>query len=240
MFYYYCKITTIRARTLCGLTTSLVHKLYKACEPYMGKISTQVHNVDGPHERPRLQSTKWTDPTRVKNLYKSKTWTDTTRGQDLSPQSGQTPHVHSVDGPHEGSRLQSTTWTDPTRGQDLSPQSGRNPHVHNVDGPHEGSRLQSTTWTDPTRGQDQSPQRGQTPQGPKTYTSPQSRRTPRNVKIPVHSVDGPHKDQKLTQVHKVDGRHKGSNFQSLVWTDPIRIKKYTSPQSGRTPLGLTI
>ena len=54
MFYYYCKITTIRARTLHGLTTNLIRKLYKACGPYTGKISTQVHNVDKPHEGPRL------------------------------------------------------------------------------------------------------------------------------------------------------------------------------------------
>ena len=33
MFYYYCKITTIRAWTLHGLTTSLVRQPYKACGP---------------------------------------------------------------------------------------------------------------------------------------------------------------------------------------------------------------
>ena len=54
MFYNYCKITIIRARTLRGLTTSLVRKLDKAYGPYMGKISTLVHNVDGPHEGLRL------------------------------------------------------------------------------------------------------------------------------------------------------------------------------------------
>ena len=40
MFYYYYKITTIKERTLRGLTTSLVCKLDKAYGPYTGKIST--------------------------------------------------------------------------------------------------------------------------------------------------------------------------------------------------------
>ena len=79
--------------------------------------------------------------------------------------------VHKVDGPHEGSRIQSTMWTDPI--------TKVIKQVHKVNGPHEGSRLQSTTWTDPTRvknlnkskqwtdptkGQDHSPQRGRTQQ----------------------------------------------------------------------------
>ena len=54
MFYYCYKITTIKERTLRGLTTSLVCKLDKAYGPYTGKISTQVHKVDGPHEGSRL------------------------------------------------------------------------------------------------------------------------------------------------------------------------------------------
>ena len=54
MFYYYYKITTIRERTVRGLTTSLVCKLDKAYGPYTGKISTQVHKVDGPHEGSRF------------------------------------------------------------------------------------------------------------------------------------------------------------------------------------------
>ena len=77
--------------------------------------------------------------------------------------------AHKLDGPHEGSRLQSTMWTDPM--------TRVIKQVHNVDGSHEGSRLQSTMWTDPTRvknlnkstkwtdltkGQDSSPQRGRT------------------------------------------------------------------------------
>ena len=54
IFYYYYKITTIRERTLRGLTTSLVCKLDKVYGPYTGKISTQVHKVDGPHEGSRF------------------------------------------------------------------------------------------------------------------------------------------------------------------------------------------
>ena len=129
MFYYYYKITTIRARTLGGLTTSLVRKLYKACRPYVGKISTQVHNVDGshrgqkltqvhnvdgPHKGSRSKSTKWTDPTGVKLTQ-----------------------VHNVDGPHKRSRSKS--------------KSGRTPQVYNMDGHHEWSKFQSIVWTDPTR-----------------------------------------------------------------------------------------
>ena len=51
-----------------------------------GRKFKQVHKLDGPHEGSRLQSTTWTDPTRVKNLNKSTRWTDPTKGQDSSPQ----------------------------------------------------------------------------------------------------------------------------------------------------------
>ena len=47
-------------------------------------------SVDEPHQGSRPQSTKWTDPTRVTNLYKSTKWTNSTKGQDPSPQSGRT------------------------------------------------------------------------------------------------------------------------------------------------------
>ena len=51
----------------------------------------QVHKVDGPHKRSRLQLTMWTDPmTGVENLNKSTKWTDLTKGQDYSPQCGWT------------------------------------------------------------------------------------------------------------------------------------------------------
>ena len=83
MFYNYYKITTIRARTLRGLTTSLVCKLHKACEPYTGKISTQVHNVDGPHKGSSRISKK------VDGHHEGKKHTQ----------------VHNVDEPHKGSRL---------------------------------------------------------------------------------------------------------------------------------------
>ena len=73
--------------------------------------------------------------------------------------------VHKVDGPNKWSILESTTWTDPTKG---------NTQIHNMDGFHEGSRSKSIKWTDPTNCQKSCPQR---------------------VKIPVHIVDGPHKDE---------------------------------------------
>ena len=51
-----------------------------------GQKFNQVHKADGPHEGSRLQSTMWTDPTRVNDLNKSTKWTDPTKGQDSSPQ----------------------------------------------------------------------------------------------------------------------------------------------------------
>ena len=95
---------------LCVITT--IRLLLSVDGPNKDQKLTQVHKVDGPHEGSRLQSTKWTDPTRVK-LHKSTIWTELTKGQDSSPQSGQTP---------QGSNLhKSTTWTDPMKGQDVSP-----------------------------------------------------------------------------------------------------------------------
>ena len=96
MLYYYYKITTIKERTLHGLTTSLIRKPDKAYRPYTSKISTSpqhgrttqrvnilVHKVDGPHKG-------------------QKTYT--------SPQRGRTPRrvkilVHKVDGPHKAKKL---------------------------------------------------------------------------------------------------------------------------------------
>ena len=54
IFYYYYKITTIRERTLRGLTTTLVHKSDIAYGPYTDKISTQVHKVDRSHTGQKL------------------------------------------------------------------------------------------------------------------------------------------------------------------------------------------
>ena len=133
--------------------------------------------------------------------------------------------VHKVNGPHEGSRLQSTKWMDPTRvklhkfttwmdltkGQDSSPQSGRTP---------QGSNLhKSTMWTDPIKGQDSSPQSGRTPKGSNIHksttwtdlmkgqdSSPQCGRTPQG--------------SNLHKVHIVDGHHEGSRFQPITWTNP--------------------
>ena len=33
------------------------------------RVKTPIHKVDGPHQWSRPQSTKWTNPTRVSNLY---------------------------------------------------------------------------------------------------------------------------------------------------------------------------
>ena len=56
-----------------------------------GRKFKQVHKVDGPHKRLRLQSTMWTNPmTGVENLNKFTKWTDLTKGQDYSPQCGRT------------------------------------------------------------------------------------------------------------------------------------------------------
>ena len=74
-------------------TVSLLLKDYyhKVDRPNQGQKLIQVHKVDGPHQGLRPQSTKWTDPTRVTNLYKS--------------QSGRTPPkvmtlVHEMNGPN--------------------------------------------------------------------------------------------------------------------------------------------
>ena len=45
---------------LCVITT--IRLLLSVDGPNKGKKLKQVHKVDGPHERSRLQSTKWTDP----------------------------------------------------------------------------------------------------------------------------------------------------------------------------------
>ena len=72
--------------------------------PNKGQKLKQVHKVDGPHKGLRLQSTKWTDPIRVKLTQ-----------------------VLNVDRPNEGLRSKSTKWTNPTKGQYSSPQHGRTP-----------------------------------------------------------------------------------------------------------------
>ena len=92
-------------------------------------------------------STKWTDLTRVTNLYKSTKWTDSTKGQDLSPQSGR-------------AQPGSQTYT--------NPQSGRTPPrvktiVRKVDRPNQGYKLS------------QNPQSGRTP--PRVKINPQSSQT---------------------------------------------------------------
>ena len=60
--------------------------------PNQGHKLIQIHKVNGPHQGSRPQSTKWTDPIRVTNLYKSITWTDPPRVKTI---------VHKVDGPNE-------------------------------------------------------------------------------------------------------------------------------------------
>ena len=97
-------------------TVSLLLKDYyhKVDRPNQGQKLIQVHKVDGPHQGLRPQSTKWTDPTRVTNLYKSQ--------NGRTPPRVMTP-VHEMDGPNQGHKLI---------------------QVHKVDGPHQGSRPQST------------------------------------------------------------------------------------------------
>ena len=127
-------------------------------------IKIHVHKMDGPHEGSKFMSTKWTDPTRVKNLHKSTKGTYPTRDQNscprsgrsqqgikiyIGPQGGWTPrgikiHVHKVNGSHDGSKFMSTKWTDPTRVKNLH---------------------KSTKGIDLTRDQDSCPQSGRTQQG---------------------------------------------------------------------------
>ena len=76
---------------LCVITTikTTVHNVDEPNDE--GRKFKQVHKVDGPHKRSRLQSTMWTDPmTRVENLSKSTKWTDLTKGQVYNPQCGRT------------------------------------------------------------------------------------------------------------------------------------------------------
>ena len=140
-----CFITTIRGRTLCGLTTNLVRKMDKMDGPNKGQnwhksirwmdpvIKILIHKVDGPNNGQNLhKSTRWTDPTRVKTY--------------ISPQGGRTARgikilVHKVDGPNQAQNLHKTTrWTDPTRVRNFSPQNGRASQeytirpIHKVDG----------------------------------------------------------------------------------------------------------
>ena len=113
----------------------------------------------------RPQSTKWTDPTRVKLIQVHKVDRPNQGHTLTSPQSGRTPpRVKSS--PRNGrtqsgsQTYKSTKWTDLTKGQTYtSPQSGRTPprvktspqsgrtlprvkliQVHKVDGPHQGSK----------------------------------------------------------------------------------------------------
>ena len=151
--------------------------------------------MDGPHQGSRPQFTKWTDPTRVINLYKS---TKVDRLHQVSrpvhkvngPDQGhKLIQIHKVDRLHQRSRPQSTKWTgltrvtnlykstkwmDSTKGQDHSPQSGRTQ-------PGSQTFTKSPKWMDPTKGQDQSTK----------WTDP-----PR-VKTIANEVDGPSKGKKL-------------------------------------------
>ena len=91
--------------------------------------------MDEPLKGLKFMSTKWTNPTRVKNLYKSTKWTDPVRDQDPCPQSGRTQL-------RSNNLHKSTKWTNPTRNQI---------RVHKMDEPLEGLRFMSTKWTDLTR-----------------------------------------------------------------------------------------
>ena len=80
---------------LCVITT--IRLLLSVDRPNdEGKKFKQVHKVDGPHKRSRLQSTIWTNPmTRVENLNKSTKWTDPVTRAIIN---------------------KSTKWMDPTKG----------------------------------------------------------------------------------------------------------------------------
>ena len=92
----------------------------------------QGHKVDGPHQGSRHKSKKWTDPTRVINLYKSTKWTDPTRVELI--------RVHKVDGRAQpGSRA----FTNPQRGQ-TTPRLKTT--INMMDGPNQSQNYKSTKW----------------------------------------------------------------------------------------------
>ena len=112
---------------------------------------TPVHKVDGPHQGSRQKSKKWTDPTRVTNLYKSTKWTDPTKGHDPGPQNGRTQPGSNLykskkwtDPTRVTNLYKSTKWMDTTKGHDPRPHNGRTKpcqqliHVHDMDGPNNG------------------------------------------------------------------------------------------------------
>ena len=125
--------------------------------------------MDEPHQGSRPQSTKWTDPTRVKLIQIHKVdrlhqGSRPVHKMDGPDQGHKLIQIHKMDRLNQGSRPQSTKWTgstrvtnlykstkwtDSTKGQDHSPQSGQ---------PQPGSQTftKSAKWTDPTKGQDQS------------------------------------------------------------------------------------
>ena len=106
--------------------------------------------MDGSHTGSKLQSTTWTDSTRVKKLKQVHNVDEPNKGRNLK-------QVHKVDGSHEGSKLQSTTWTNPTRVKNL------NKSTTWTDPTKVENLNKSTKWMDPTKGQDSSPQSGQIP-----------------------------------------------------------------------------
>ena len=81
-----------------------------------------------------------------------------------------------------------------------------------------------TRWTDPTRDQD---------------SCPQSRRTPRGIKIHIHKVDGSREGSRFMSTKWTDLTRVKNLHKSTKWTDPTRDQN-SYPQSGRTPQGIKI
>ena len=135
------------------------------------------------------QSTKWTNPTRVTNLYNSTKWTDPTKGQDHSPQNGRTQPGSQIYTSQQSGRTPPRVKTSPQNGRTqpgsqtyTNPQSGRTPPrvktpVHITDGPNQVTKLyKSTKWT-ATKGHDHIPRNGRTRPVSQTYKSPRRGRT---------------------------------------------------------------
>ena len=188
--------------------------------------------VDGPHRGSRTQSTKWTDPTRVKliqihkvdRLHQGSRPVHKVDGPD---QGHKLIQIHKVDRLHQGSRPQSTKWTGPTRVKLIQ--------IHKVDGLYQGSRPKSTKWTAPTRVTNFHKIR-------KVDGFHQGSR-------PVHKVDGPSKGKKLkypkvnrpsikTHVHYMDGPNKGQNSRPRRGRTQLRsnLFKWTDPTKGLNPI----
>ena len=207
-------------------------------------------------------STKWTDPTKVKNLYKSIKGTNPTRNQNscsrsgrsqqgsktyIDPQSGRT---------HEGLRFMFTKWTDltrvknlhksikgtdPTRNQNSCSRSGRSQQGSKsyIDPPsgriHEGLRFMFTKWTDLTRVKNiHKSIKGIDPTRNQN-SCPRSGQSQQGLKTYIGPQSGRTPRGIKIHVHKVDGPHEGSKFMSTKWTDSTMVKNLHKSIKGTHP-----